>query len=187
MLRVPGPPKDTNAVVTTGAEEPESLTSAPSTTRSRAAREEAAAAKPALIQPTPLAHRRLQYRLVETVPVQTYSTHYPNAPYQPVDPSRQASTTQSTSQQATPTPHAPTTILLTYPAYTGAGYTPSTTTTPLNPLSNLNNHGYRYGGPEFEAGVTGTTASSTTWDFVYDRDVHHDNHFIHADSIPRGY
>jgi len=102
----------------------------------------------------------------------------------PSTTSRQASTTQSTSQRATPAPYPPTTILMTCPAYTSAGYTSSTMTTPLNPLSDPNNHGYRYGGPWFGAGATGTTVYSTTWNSVYDRDVHHD---IHAGSILRGY
>ena len=54
-------------------------------------------------------------------------------------------------------------------------------------LESQTNCGYRYGGPGFGAGATGTTAYSTTWDFVCDRDAHHSNHFIHAGSPLRGY
>ena len=54
-----------------------------------------------------------------------------------LDPNRQPFTTQSTIQHAASTSYTPTTILPTYPAYTNTGCTPSTTATPLNPLSDL--------------------------------------------------
>ena len=136
MLRVPGFPKDASVATAIKAAEPETPTSVPSTTtRSRAAKEEAAAAEPTSIQPTPSTSKtkittttttvtqpvrkismttsvQTTSQQVGTVPVQTYFTHYPNAPYQqPVDPSRQASTTKSTTQYATSTSYTPTTIL----------------------------------------------------------------------------
>jgi len=53
ILRVPGLPKDTSAATMAKAAEPETPTSTPSTTtRPRAANEEAPAAGPTLIQPT---------------------------------------------------------------------------------------------------------------------------------------
>jgi len=132
MLRVSGLPKDTGAATTTKAAEPETLTSAPSTTaRSRAA------AGPTPIQPAPSTSKttmsttitttvtqpaltissttpvRTTTQQVGTVPVQTYSMHHPNSPYQqPIDPNRQACTTQSTTQHAAS--YTPMTILPTY-------------------------------------------------------------------------
>ena len=74
---------------------------------------------------------------VGTRPVQTYSTHHPNIPYKyPIDPNRQASATQSTTQHAAATSYSPTTILPTHLAYTSTGHISSTTTAPLNSLSN---------------------------------------------------
>jgi len=99
---------------------------------------------------------------VETAPLQTYSTHYPNLPYQQHRPSKKATTTQSTTQHATSTSYTLTTILQTYSAYTSTRYTPSTTRAPPNPLSNLNNYGYAYGRLGFGAGATGMAAYSTT-------------------------
>jgi len=96
------------------------------------------------------------------------SMHYPNAPYQqPVDPSRQATTTQSTTQHATSISYPPTTILPTYPAYKNTGYTPSTATTLPNPPSNPNNYGYAYRRPGFGAGATRTTVYSMTSGISY--------------------
>jgi len=68
------------------------------------------------------------------------------------------------------------------------GYPLFTTTTLLNPLSNLNNYGYAYGGSGFGAGgYRDDDLLYGKWDFVYEYDAHHGNHFIHDGSILRDY
>lgn len=181
MLRVPGLPKEPKAV------EQETPGPSPSTTtRSRAAKEEVVTVDPMPIQPTPSTSKAATSvttatQLSRTIstnstttpvqataqpitpgPVQNYSTHYPNAPYrQRTGPSRPTSATPSTNQHTTSNSYTPATILPTYPPYTGPGYPPSTSSTPLNPLSNLNNYGYAYGGAGFGPGATGTTPYSS--------------------------
>ena len=170
MLRVPGLPKDPGATATNKAIEPETSAPASSTnTRSRAAKDKAATTESTLIQPTlstskakPTKPPRTTPTTVQTTsPVQNYSTHYPNAPYrQPANPRWPTSAAPSTARHPS-TSYTPTTILPTYPAYTGPGYSFSTSSTPLNPLSNSNNYKHTYGGPGFGPGATGTTPYST--------------------------
>ena len=51
-------------------------------------------------------------------------------------------------------------------------------TTPLNPLSRLTNYGYAYGGPGFgSGGYRDDALLDGEWNFVYERDAHHGNHF----------
>jgi len=177
MLRVPGLPKDASTATAVKVAELETPTSTPSTTtRSKAAKEKAAAAEPTPIQPTPSTSKttmptttaavtqpartistttpvQATSQQVGTVPVQDYSTHYLNAPYQqPADPISQASTAESATQYATSTSCTPATIPPTYPAYTNTEHITSTAMAPLNPLYNLNNYGYAYGGLGFGTG-----------------------------------